>query len=283
MIEDGERAPAFELPAVVDGDIEQVALGDALGRDILVIVFYPGDFNPACSDDTTDLDAFDSLGLQADVTALAVSSDSVYSHRAFADAYDLRVPLLADVYGAVAEAYGVAVEDERAGYRTRRAVVVIDHGGRVEYTWVADALETLPDVDELRDVVARVGGDGSGDRRDAVDDEELEEITSELESQTEAAMARQAAREAVDETSPSDDADEGATPDDTDAADIEGDLDADDIELDLADPTEGDSEETETDADPDGRDEEDPDRESDSDADEDPDVGTGDHGVPDSL
>lgn len=283
MIEHGERAPAFELPAVVEGDIERVALEEALGRDVLVLVFYPGDFNPACSDDTTALDAFDSLGLQAGVTALAVSSDSVYSHRAFADAYDLRLPVLADVYGTVAEAYGVAVADERAGYRTRRAVVVVDHGGRVEYTWVADSPETLPDVEKLRDVVARLDGDGG----DAVDDEELEEIASELESQTEAGAVGQAASGAVDDPSPPDDAgasdpdgdewsalddtDEGATRDDPDAANIEGTLDADDIELDLADPTESDGDAT--DADTDGTDE---DRESDTDG---SDAGTGDHGA----
>jgi len=304
MIEHGERAPAFELPAVVEGELDRVALEDVPGRDVLVLVFYPGDFNPACSDDTTDLDAFDALGLQADVTALAISSDSVFSHRAFADEYDLRLPLLADVHGTVAEAYGVPDADEAAGYRTRRAVVVVDHDGRVASTWAGDSIEDCPDADELRDLVSRAG-DVIPTGSDAVDDEELEEITEELESQTEAAMGGQGVA-AIDEDGTDDgtstDADEWSTLDDTgggdaDAADIEGDLDPDDIELDLADPTEGNDEETDTDLDADDADAEadrdDTDDEldgddtdesaGDTDADEDTDIGTGDHGVPDSL
>lgn len=156
MIEEGEAAPTFELPGVRDGQIEQITLSEYTDDEIVILAFYPGDFNPACSGGTTDLDELDLFAMQKDVSILAVSADSVYSHRAFAEEYDLHIPLLSDVHGEVASAYSVAVGDESVGHLTRRAVVVLGPGGEVEYSWVAGKLEELPDVDELRDAVQSV-------------------------------------------------------------------------------------------------------------------------------
>jgi peroxiredoxin len=165
MIEDGEEAPTFELPGVRDGEIEQISLAEYLGDEIVILAFYPGDFNPACADGTTDLDELDLFTMQKDVSILGLSADSVYSHRAFADEYDLHIPLLSDAHGEVAEAYGVAVEDESVGRLTRRAIVVLGPQGDVEYSWVADDVEELPNVDEVRDVIQDVGGQDTAQAR----------------------------------------------------------------------------------------------------------------------
>ena len=159
MIEEGEEAPTFELPGVRDGQREQVSLSEYLGDEILILAFYPGDFNPACSDGTTDLDELDLFTMQKDVSILALSADSVFSHRAFAEEYDLHIPLLSDAHGEVAAEYGVAVDEEGAGYLTRRAVVVLGPRSTAEYTWVASDIEELPPVDEIRDAIQSVGGD----------------------------------------------------------------------------------------------------------------------------
>ena len=155
MIDEGEQAPPFELPAVVGGRPARVSLGDALGESIVVLAFYPADFNPSCTDKSTDLSEFDVFRMQSDATILAISGDSIYSHRAFAETHDLHLPLLADVRGEVAAAYGVESGDTR--YPTRRAVVVIDLEGRVTYTWVADNIEERPDIDAVQQAFAAVG------------------------------------------------------------------------------------------------------------------------------
>ena len=157
MIDEGEGAPVFELPAVVAGEIETVALADHRGTDVVILAFYPGDFNPACDDEETDLDELDLFTMQKDVTVLAVSGDGVFSHRAFADEYDLHIPLLADVDGTVAEAYGVAA-DPAEGYHTKRAVVVVGPSGDVAYAWSTDDLRKLPPVERVREAVDDVGG-----------------------------------------------------------------------------------------------------------------------------
>jgi peroxiredoxin len=165
MIEDGEEAPTFELPGVRDGEIEQISLSEYLGDEIVILAFYPGDFNPACADGTTDLDELDLFTMQKDVSILGLSADSVYSHRAFADEYDLHIPLLSDAHGEVAEAYGVTVEDESVGRLTRRAIVVLGPQGDVEYSWVAEDVSELPNVDEVRDVIQNVGGQDTAQAR----------------------------------------------------------------------------------------------------------------------
>jgi len=155
MLDEGEQAPPFELPAVVGGRPARVSLGDVLGESVVVLAFYPADFNPSCTDRSTDLSEFDVFRMQSDASVLAISGDSIYSHRAFADTYNLHLPLLADVRGEVAAAYGVESGDSR--YPTRRAVIVVDLEGRVSYTWVADNIEERPDIDAVQQAFAAVG------------------------------------------------------------------------------------------------------------------------------
>jgi len=98
-----------------------------------------------------------SFALPAVVTVLAISGDSVYSHRAFAAEYDLQLPLLADVHGEVAEEYGVATESPDAGYRTERAVIVVGPSGRVEYAWRTDDPTQPPEIEVIQSSVDGIG------------------------------------------------------------------------------------------------------------------------------
>lgn len=163
MAEEGEEAPGFELHGVRDGAIEEIALGEYLGEDVVVLVFYPGDFNPACDGVTTGLDDLDLFTMQKDVQVLAVSGDSVFSHQAFADQYDLQIPLLTDIEGEVASRYGVGADGDR--YRTHRAVFVIDHTGTIEYVWEGDSVEDAPDTDEIRTVIENIGDEETAQSR----------------------------------------------------------------------------------------------------------------------
>ena len=79
MIEPGSQAPDFSLP---DQDGNIVSLAD-LGGQINVLVFYPLDFSPVCTD---QLNVYQEvLGeLEAKGAKLyGVSVDSAFSHKAF--------------------------------------------------------------------------------------------------------------------------------------------------------------------------------------------------------
>jgi peroxiredoxin len=150
---------------VVDGAFEEVALADYLGDDIVILAFYPADFNPACSGEETDLDELDLFTMQKDVSILGIAADSIYSHRAFANEYDLHIPLLADVHADVAADYGVAVDESETGYLTNRAVIVIDPDGEVQYAWQTETLKRLPPVEDVREAVDGIGGAGTAAAR----------------------------------------------------------------------------------------------------------------------
>jgi peroxiredoxin len=120
MIEAGARAPDFAL-SNQDGDT--VALKDLEGQHS-VLVFYPLDFSPTCTD---QLSVYQELlpDLEAKGAKLyGISVDSAFAHKAFQDQLGIAIPLLADFNpkGAVASAYGVYI-DERG--HNQRALVLI--------------------------------------------------------------------------------------------------------------------------------------------------------------
>jgi len=159
MITEGGRAPAVTLPAYVDGERRRVDLGSYVGEGIVVLAFYPADFNPACTMQSSDLDDLDLFTMQKDVSVFAISPDSTYSHAAFADRYGLHVPLLSDPDGEAAAAYGVATENDLGERLVERAVFVIDHRGVVQYAWAADDVDSEIDVAPVKRAVGDIGGD----------------------------------------------------------------------------------------------------------------------------
>ncbi|WP_246984506.1 redoxin domain-containing protein [Halorientalis marina] len=160
MLAEGTEAPTFTLPGVVDGAIRQVDLSDYVGESIIVLAFYPADFNPAAKDDDCDLTELDLFTMQRDVDIFGIAPDSVYSHRAYAEQYSLSIPLLSDSHGEVIDDYDVRYETDD-GLLARRAVYVIDQRGVVQYTWETDDLEAHPDVDAVREAVSAIGGDST--------------------------------------------------------------------------------------------------------------------------
>lgn len=123
----GEPAPDFVLKSHLD---REVKLSDYRGKKHVVLVFYPLDFSPVCSIQLPEYSErkaeFDAL----DAEVLGVNRDSIYTHKAWAREFGITVPLLADMTGAVAKAYGVYL-DERG--IAQRAVFIIDKEGIVRF------------------------------------------------------------------------------------------------------------------------------------------------------
>lgn len=119
----GEPAPDFEL----DGTTGRFKLSEHRGERV-VLLFYPGDNTPVCKAQFCSYrdrpDEFAALG----ATAVGISSQDVQSHEGFIEKNRLIVPLLADIDGTVARAYGA---HGRLG--TKRAVIVIDEQGIVRH------------------------------------------------------------------------------------------------------------------------------------------------------
>jgi peroxiredoxin len=159
VLSEGTVAPTVTLPGVVDGAPRDVSLEDYIGEGIVVLAFYPADFNPACEDDSCDLTELDLFTMQRDVDIFAVSTDSVFSHRAYAEEYSLSIPLLSDTYGEAIDAYDVALDSDQL--LSERAVFVIDQEGVIQYAWSTADLEQRPDIDAVREAVSSIGGDST--------------------------------------------------------------------------------------------------------------------------
>ncbi len=102
-----------------------VKLADFRGRNV-ALYFYPRDETPGCTVEGKEFrqlaDQFEAL----DCAIVGVSTDSVESHRAFAEKHAFSFPLLSDPRGELADAFGV-LKDSRAA----RSTFVIDRELRV--------------------------------------------------------------------------------------------------------------------------------------------------------
>src|ERR1700731_5054511 len=123
----GAAAPDFTLK---DQSQKEVKLSEFQGKKNVVLIFYPLDWSPVCSNEhacfVNDLKQFEKLNAQV----LGLSVDSVWSHKAFADKMGIQYPLLSDFQprGAVAEKFGFYLADKGI---TGRAVVIIDKDGKI--------------------------------------------------------------------------------------------------------------------------------------------------------
>lgn len=149
MIEPGSPAPDFTLP---DQDGNKVSLEDLRGKKT-VLVFYPLDFSPVCTDQLNVYDeVLDDLHAEG-VRLYGVSVDSAYCHKAFQAQLGIRIPLLADFHpkGAVSAAYGVY--DENWGSAQRSLVMI---GPDLAVTWAHRAASPLeiPGANLIFDAVA---------------------------------------------------------------------------------------------------------------------------------
>src|ERR1019366_9700972 len=106
----GQSAPDFTLK---DQNQKEIKLADFAGKHNVVLIFYPLDFSPVCSNEhacfVNDLKQFEKLNAQV----LGLSVDSVWSHKAFADKMGITYPLLAAFQprGAVADQFGGYLSD----------------------------------------------------------------------------------------------------------------------------------------------------------------------------
>ncbi len=130
-LDTGSAAPDFEL---VNQYGEPVRLSSFRGQNV-VLVFYPFAFSGICTGELCELrDNLTALE-QLNATVLAVSVDSKFSLRAYAQQEGYSFDLLADFWphGAVASKYGVF--DSESGM-ARRGTFIIDAAGVIRYTVV---------------------------------------------------------------------------------------------------------------------------------------------------
>ncbi len=145
----GHPAPEFALKSQ-HGQL--VRLSDFRGANAVVVVFYPWAFTGVCEGELHELQEHLDEFQNDDVAVLAVSTDSMYALRAFADREGFTLPMLADFWphGAVAESYDVF--DARVGVALR-GTFVIDTSGVLRWS-VTNAIGDARNLDDYRSALA---------------------------------------------------------------------------------------------------------------------------------
>jgi len=152
VIAAGERAPDFSLP---DHEGNEVSLADFRGRKV-VLVFYPLDFSPVCTD---QLSVYQEVVPQIDAagaTLLGISVDSSWAHRAFRERLGLSMTLLSDFEpkGEVIRAYGAYIDEVGHG---NRSLVLIDEDGIVRWVHESPTPLEIPGANLIFDALEATG------------------------------------------------------------------------------------------------------------------------------
>lgn len=150
-VEVGDQAPDFELK---DQHGTPVRLSEFRGKKNVVLLFYPLAFSGVCTNEMCAIrDDFPEV-TGDDVELLAVSVDSGFVLRTWAERDHFNFAMLSDFWphGAVAKSYGVF--DEEKGVATR-GTFIIDKSGVVRWK-VVNPIPQARDIAEYQKALAEL-------------------------------------------------------------------------------------------------------------------------------
>ena len=151
-VEPGQEAPDFELK---DQEGTMVSLAGFRGDKAVALVFYPFTFTGVCQGELCALRDDISSFAAENVQVLAVSCDSPFAQKKWAEEQGFTFPVLSDFWphGAVAKAYGVF--NDALGC-ANRATFLIDTDGKVVDTFATDNLGTPREKARYEEALAKL-------------------------------------------------------------------------------------------------------------------------------
>ena len=126
--------PALNSPApdftLKDANGDDWRLSNQRGK-VVVLLFYPGDETPICTRQMCSVrDRWDDY-VETGAEVVGISSDSIESHRKFAEHHNLPLRLLSDLDGTASKLYGAR---SLIPGKVARSVFVIDAQGMLRHS-----------------------------------------------------------------------------------------------------------------------------------------------------
>lgn len=150
----GSQAPDFTLRTKTAEGLQDVKLSDHLGKENVVLLFYPGAFTHICTQEMCDVTQGLHKYSQANAKVYGISNDTPYVLEEWAKQLKIGFPLLSDFQHDVAKAYDVVWPDfSGLGPGTSRAVFIIDKEGVVRYSEQTPTLLDFPKYEEMEAVL----------------------------------------------------------------------------------------------------------------------------------
>lgn len=151
----GSTAPDFTLKTATPEGIVDVKLSDHLGKENVVLLFYPGAFTPICTTEMCDVTSGIKRFEDANAKVYGISNDSPFVLAEWAKQLKIAFPLLSDFQHEVTRTYGAVWPDFAGlGPGTARAVILIDKAGVVRYSEQTPSLLDLPNFDALQSALS---------------------------------------------------------------------------------------------------------------------------------
>ncbi|MBS1521914.1 MAG: peroxiredoxin [Bacteroidetes bacterium] len=123
----GDNIPAF---ALYDQDGKNFDVADYIGKQVLVIYFYPKDESIVCTKEACAFrDDFEEF-VKSGAKIIGINNGSVASHKAFQTHYTLPFTLLSDPGNKVYNLFGIT----NKLFMTGRKTFVVDLKGKIVYT-----------------------------------------------------------------------------------------------------------------------------------------------------
>ena len=144
----GDVAPDFQL---MNQDKQVVKLSELRGKKV-VLLFYPMDFSPVCTEEHCAFGPqIGKIAPDAGTIVFGVSCDSPYSHAAFKKQYKIPYDLLADTTRKMVKAYGMFAGEDPYNC-SKRGTVIIGKDGRIAQ-YLEQPMREARKVDDLAQAV----------------------------------------------------------------------------------------------------------------------------------
>src|SRR5271169_492997 len=132
----GDRAPDFELPALVAGVKKPLRLSAYRGEKRVVLAFYPFNWQEASAAQLVSYQVQRPRVLASNAEIVVITVDSIMNSTAWERAIGpFEFPMCSDFWphGAVSERYGVLRKSGEGVGASERAVVVVNRSGNVVF------------------------------------------------------------------------------------------------------------------------------------------------------
>ena len=155
----GTKAPVFSL---LDQNGQMVDVGGLIGKKALVVYFYPKDFTSGCTMEAHEFREMHEEFKKNGAEVIGVSSDSVESHKKFAEEHSLPFTLLSDPENKVRDMYGAWSIGKTPG----RVTYLIDKQGVIRMVFssqiqprkhISEALRVLEEINKEAPELKSVG------------------------------------------------------------------------------------------------------------------------------
>jgi alkyl hydroperoxide reductase subunit AhpC len=156
VLQRGDIAPDFDLPALIGGVRKRFHLAEHRGKRHVVLVFYPLNWEPVSTKQMISCQREREKFLARDAEVVGISVDSIMNTTAWErDIGPFDYPLCSDFWphGEVSTKYGVLREIEPFAGASERAAFIVGKNGTIEFNRIYSLDEAL-DLQQALDALA---------------------------------------------------------------------------------------------------------------------------------